>query len=52
MPMVIYLCFSKVKAENSAHVELLSINYISSALESFRKELPENKKVASLQVDL
>lgn len=30
--IVIYLCFSKVKAENGAHVKLLSINNVSSAL--------------------
>lgn len=30
--MVIYLCFSKVKAENGAHVELSSINYVSSTV--------------------
>lgn len=32
IPMGFYLCFSKVKAENGAHGELLSINYVSSAV--------------------
>lgn len=30
--IVIYPCFSKVKAENGAHVKLLSMNNVSSAL--------------------
>lgn len=46
--MVIYLCFSKVKAENGAHVEYLSINTFHQLLatrsESIKKQQPEESR--------